>query len=107
MLMDLQSPFSFLISFVVATDRRKIITDRKLHIYKAIPFSTFRPQLEALFIMRNLACAYRTICVFIFLSFAFHWSSAQTGTVKGIVKDPDGRPIQYANVLLLKSSDSS
>jgi len=57
--------------------------------------------------MRNSACSYRTICVFIFLSFAFHWSSAQTGTVKGIVKDPEGKPIQYANVLLLKSSDSS
>jgi len=42
-----------------------------------------------------------------FLLLAFNRASAQTGTVQGTIKDAGGKPVQYANVLLLKSFDSS
>jgi len=42
-----------------------------------------------------------------FLLLVFNRASAQTCTVKGIIKDAGGKPVQYANVLLLKSFDSS
>src|SRR4051794_13489880 len=42
-----------------------------------------------------------------FLLLVFYSASAQTGSVKGVIKDADGKPVQYANVLLLKAFDSS
>src|SRR4051812_13964191 len=57
--------------------------------------------------MRNITFTLRIAGLFIFLFLFFHFASAQTGTIKGIIKDPGGKPMQYANVLLLKSLDSS
>ena len=34
-------------------------------------------------------------------------ASAQTGNIRGSVSGPEGMPVQYANVMLLKSSDST
>lgn len=44
---------------------------------------------------------------FLGLMLAFHWSDAQMGTIRGIIKDSNGNPVQYANVMLSKSLDSS
>jgi len=57
--------------------------------------------------MRDTVCTLRLSAFFIFLFLFFHCASAQTATITGIIKDSGGKPLQYANVLLLKSFDSS
>jgi outer membrane receptor protein involved in Fe transport len=57
--------------------------------------------------MQNLLCTLRVIIFFIFWLLVFKHASAQTGILKGIINDAGGQPVQYANVLLLKSFDSS
>jgi hypothetical protein len=56
--------------------------------------------------MQKLSCI-RITGLLTFLLLVLHSSFAQSGSVKGIVKDVAGKPVQYANVLLLKSFDSS
>jgi len=48
--------------------------------------------------MRKIISAIRVTCSCMFLLLVFQWSSAQTGTIKGTVKDAAGNPLAGASV---------
>lgn len=48
--------------------------------------------------MRKNLCQLRPFFMLIALLFSFQWLSAQTGTVKGTVKDANGNPLAGASV---------
>jgi hypothetical protein len=57
--------------------------------------------------MRNFIRAIVGGFSFVLLLFFFNPASAQTGTVQGLIRDTGDRSLPYANILLLKSPDSS
>jgi len=57
--------------------------------------------------MRHLFNILRKISLVIFSTGLFIGACAQTGRIQGVIKDSGGRTVQFANVLLVKSSDSS
>ena len=57
--------------------------------------------------MQNLVFSKRLNSISFLLLFVFSQGSAQTNTVKGAINGMNGNPLQYVNVLLLNSSDSS
>src|SRR4249919_332197 len=56
--------------------------------------------------MLKIIFTLRVTSLLFFLSLFFQRVSAQTN-IKGTIKDSGGKPVQYVNVLLLKSFDSS
>src|SRR6476620_11387010 len=75
--------------------------------FTTIHISILRPKSKMNIIMRNIIFTLRVAGLFIFLFLFIHRASAQAVTIKGTIRDPAGKPLQYANVLLLKSLDSS
>jgi hypothetical protein len=57
--------------------------------------------------MQSLTRVLPITCLLFFFLLTLHSVFAQTGIIKGTIKDATNKPVQYANVLLLKSADSS
>jgi hypothetical protein len=57
--------------------------------------------------MRNLVRIAGAGFLFILFNFFFNPASAQVGAIQGVIRDTGNKSVPYANVLLLKSSDSS
>jgi hypothetical protein len=89
-------------------ESKGILTVRKLRIWKVNHFSTLQSGfMIGRNFMQNIFNILRFGGLLVFWIFIAINGSAQNGTIQGTVKDSSERPVQYVNVLLLNSSDST